>query len=295
MDKFEDEFENEGDDDESNEDVEKGDGLADMMSKILNQKVGDKIPVLAKRKTAMMKEVEGSRVDSDKSKRQRLEKKAEKEKQLVIPDASSADFERQLRKLATRGVVALFNAIAKTKKEAAEKEAAEKSKEKSEEPGDTEVHRPGVKQMTHENFLAMLKGLPEGKKDDATEDFAAAASGAEKRELDSIKKSARAKAATVIGGTQGSSGSSSSGAGAPAAGVTWNALLDDYPLAGQSMALKDWDKDDDDDNDDNEDGNKEDGISDIKEGGLRMTSSKEMEQQQKANTAAQQKTARRKK
>jgi hypothetical protein len=106
------------------------------------------------------------------------------------------------------------------------------------EPGDTEVHRPGVKQMTHENFLAMLKGLPEGKKDDATEDFAAAASGAEKRELDSIKKSARAKAATVIGGTQGSSGSSSSGAGAPAAGVTWNALLDDYPLAGQSMALK---------------------------------------------------------
>jgi hypothetical protein len=103
MDKFEDEFENEGDDDESNEDVEKGDGLADMMSKILNQKVGDKIPVLAKRKTAMMKEVEGSRLDSDKSKRQRLEKKAEKEKQLVIPDASSADFERQLRKLATRG------------------------------------------------------------------------------------------------------------------------------------------------------------------------------------------------
>jgi hypothetical protein len=71
--------------------------------------------------------------------------------------------------------------------------------------GDTEVHRPGVgvKQMTHENFLAMLKGLPAGKTDDATEDFAVAASGAEKRELISIKKSARAKAATVIGGTQG--------------------------------------------------------------------------------------------
>lgn len=107
--------------------------------------------------------------------------------------------------------------------------------------GDTEINRPGVgvKQMTHENFLAMLKGLPAGKTDvDATEDFAAAASGAEKKELNSIKKSARAKAAAVIGSTPGSSGSSSSGAGAPAAGVTWNALLDDYPLTGQSMALK---------------------------------------------------------
>ena len=160
---FYDEFDQgEAEDDEIG-DVAKGDGFADMMAKILNQKTGDKIPVLAKRKTALMKEAEGSHIDSDRLKRQRAAKKVEKEKQLVVPDLSSADFERQLRKLATRGgnvevmtllvssckicdcevitfesltfvllVVALFNAIAKTKKEAVEKEAAEKSEHKRE-------------------------------------------------------------------------------------------------------------------------------------------------------------------
>ena len=33
----------------------------------------------------------------------RAERKARKEKQLVLPDPSTADFERQLRKLATKG------------------------------------------------------------------------------------------------------------------------------------------------------------------------------------------------
>ena len=102
FDNFEDEFDVEEENNDG-EDVAKGDGLADMMSKILNQKVGEKVPVLAKRKTALMKEMEGSHVDFDRLKRQRAEKKAEKEKQLVVPDLTSADFERQLRKLATRG------------------------------------------------------------------------------------------------------------------------------------------------------------------------------------------------
>lgn len=160
---FYDEFDQDEAEDDEIGDVAKGDGFADMMAKILNQKTGDKIPVLAKRKTTLMKEVEGSHIDSDRLKRQRAAKKVEKEKQLVVPDLSSADFERQLRKLATRGgeiefmgflvsackicnyreitfkplscvllVVALFNAIAKTKKEAVEKEAAEKSEHKRE-------------------------------------------------------------------------------------------------------------------------------------------------------------------
>ena len=125
-------------DDEYMEEEEEGggkvkrDGLADMMSKILNQNIGDKVPVLAKRKTTMMKEMEGKQGDAERLKRQRIEKRAEREKQLVVPDHTSADFERQLRKLATRGVVALFNAVAKSKKEAADKEAAEKSKMKEE-------------------------------------------------------------------------------------------------------------------------------------------------------------------
>lgn len=100
---FYDEFDQDEAEDDEIGDVAKGDGFADMMAKILNQKTGDKIPVLAKRKTTLMKEAEGSHIDSDRLKRQRAAKKVEKEKQLVVPDLSSADFERQLRKLATRG------------------------------------------------------------------------------------------------------------------------------------------------------------------------------------------------
>ena len=110
IDTFEDEFDVEEEDNDGDDDrATKGDGLADMMSKILNQKVGDKIPVLAKRKTTLMKEMEGSHIDSDRLKRQRAEKKADREKQLVVPDLTSADFERQLRKLATRGGTKLLS------------------------------------------------------------------------------------------------------------------------------------------------------------------------------------------
>lgn len=108
IDFLEDEFDVEEEDHDEINDNDKADGFADMMSKILNQKTGDKVPVLAKRKTALMKEMEGSHKDADRLKRQRAEKKSEKEKQLVVPDLSSADFERQLRKLATRGGSWLF-------------------------------------------------------------------------------------------------------------------------------------------------------------------------------------------
>jgi TATA-binding protein-associated factor Taf7 len=85
------------------------DGFADMMSRILNQtaKAGDKsdehIPVLSKRKTAMMKEIEDESTEKARAKKLKLEKKANKEKHLVVPDVSTADFERELKRLATRG------------------------------------------------------------------------------------------------------------------------------------------------------------------------------------------------
>jgi hypothetical protein len=95
------------------------------------------------------------------------------------------------------------------------------------EGGDTEVHRPDVKQMTHENFLAMLKGLPAGEKEDAT------TSSSKAKALDSDNKPLRAKEGTVA------HSSSSRTADAPSgSSVTWNALKDDYPLGSQSMALK---------------------------------------------------------
>jgi hypothetical protein len=82
--------------------------------------------------------------------------------------------------------------------------------------------------MTHENFLAMLKGQKEDAK--VMEEFEAVTSKG-KSTINNDKLS-RGKS------SEKSSGSSSTGASGSAGPVTWNALLDDYPLAGQSMALK---------------------------------------------------------
>ena len=81
--------------------------------------------------------------------------------------------------------------------------------------------------MTHENFLAMLKGQKEDTK--VMAEFEAAASRTKSSE----------KSSTGIPQAPSSSSASNSTGGAGRAGaITWNALLDDYPLAGQSMALK---------------------------------------------------------
>ena len=50
-----------------------------------------------------MKEIDENRLNNTKIKKQRIERKAELTKQLVIPDVTTADYERQLKKLATRG------------------------------------------------------------------------------------------------------------------------------------------------------------------------------------------------
>lgn len=246
------EFEDDSEDEAERE--PRGDGLADMMSKILNQKIGDKVPVLAKRKTAMMKEVEGKHEDTERIKRQRIEKRAEREKQLVVPDHTSADFEKQLRKLATRGVVALFNAVAKAKKEAAEKEEAEKVKVEDE--ADRDIVRPdamNVKQMSDDSFLDMLKEAPEASASSSSTGGAAA---------DKANKGPKGAASSSSGSANGSGG------------VTWSALRDDYPLSkgqgkgkdkGSSVPLKSWDQDDSSD----DEGPAADG-NDEMEGGLRM-------------------------
>mmetsp|Transcript_28422 Transcript_28422/g.28730 ORF Transcript_28422/g.28730 Transcript_28422/m.28730 type:complete len:157 (-) Transcript_28422:114-584(-) len=99
------------------ESIEEVDGFASVISKILHQDTGNKIPVLAKRKTAIMKEIESEKDEKKQFKRQRMERKEERDKHLVIPDHTTGDYERQLRRLATRGVIALFNAISKAKHE----------------------------------------------------------------------------------------------------------------------------------------------------------------------------------
>jgi hypothetical protein len=83
--------------------------------------------------------------------------------------------------------------------------------------------------MTHENFLAMLKG---GKKDARVLEEFESTSNKGSIMTNSRDRSSGSEVAERI------AGKSSSGAAGAAGGITWNALLDEYPLAGQSMALK---------------------------------------------------------
>lgn len=94
---------------------------------------------------------------------------------------------------------------------------------------ETTINRTDVKQMTHENFLAMLKG---GKKDARVLEEFETSSNKGSIMTNSRDRSSGSEVAERI------AGKSSSGSSGAAGGITWNALLDEYPSAGQSMALK---------------------------------------------------------
>jgi hypothetical protein len=207
------------DDDDQNSEG-KQDGFADMMNKILNQNLGNKkVPVLAKRKTSIMKEIDGDVDEKERVRNQRLKRKEEKEKQLDIPDHTTLDFERQLRKLATRGVVALFNAISKSKRE----EIEVQNGDKKDDTENIKKSKPSLKQITQENFMEMLKDTS-NRKDSKSK--------IEEHYSDSDDEE---KLKTDVGAKG------------------WSALQDDY-LLDRKLALKDWDKDDssDDGEDDSE-------------------------------------------
>ena len=74
------------------------------------------MPVLAKRKTGIMKELEAEKKEKVELSKKKQQKYVMLNKQLVEPQLKS-DLERQLKRLATRGVVTLFNAIETAKKD----------------------------------------------------------------------------------------------------------------------------------------------------------------------------------
>ena len=94
---------NEDDDVDDEGEGDGTDGFANVMSKILNTSIDKKLPVLAKRKTAAMKEIEVERENRDRLKKKRIEKKMDKERHLVIPSVLQNDYEKGLKKVATRG------------------------------------------------------------------------------------------------------------------------------------------------------------------------------------------------
>ncbi len=199
------------------------DGLADMMKKILNQNVpSTKQPVLAKRKTQLMKEIENQKGEKSRLQKLRKERKLKKEKQLVIPDVLSMVYEKQLKKLATRGVVALFNAIAKAKKDSLAPPEEDDNKVSKASNGINKIPskaKPSLKQITQDNFLNLLSKNENNKQDNSVTN-------------ESINEKSD---------------------------KSWSVLKDNF-FVGNNMTLKDWDKDvsdddnyDNDDNDDNDD------------------------------------------
>lgn len=95
--------------------IDQKDGMADVMARILSQEVKKKAPVLAKRRTPLMKDMEKEKRERHRAKEAAEEKRAALNHQLYVPDHKDTERERQLRRIATRGVVALFNAVTKAR------------------------------------------------------------------------------------------------------------------------------------------------------------------------------------
>jgi hypothetical protein len=88
--------------------------FAAALGKVLARDLSGKAtPVLAKRRTAQEKHADRAAIAAREEKKLRKSRKKLRKLHLVAPAPQGSDFERQLRKVATKGVVALFNAISK--------------------------------------------------------------------------------------------------------------------------------------------------------------------------------------
>ena len=61
------------------------------------------VPLLAKRKTKAMKEMEEEGAKRAESRGKAVARRAQMTQQFVVPDHTATDYERQLKKIATRG------------------------------------------------------------------------------------------------------------------------------------------------------------------------------------------------
>mmetsp|Transcript_6798 Transcript_6798/g.13071 ORF Transcript_6798/g.13071 Transcript_6798/m.13071 type:complete len:322 (+) Transcript_6798:42-1007(+) len=220
-----------GDESSAEEEGQGRDGMADMMSKILHQQVdGGRIPVLAKRKTTIMKQLEQEKASHDRLKEARRQKREDKGKFMVVPDHSTGDYERQLRKVATRGVVALFNAITKAKREELEKDESEPKtapKSKAAEVGAlSRVNFVGLLQKEAAKATASTSSTTKSRESSVPTE-----SAGESHHDDDLDDSASSKKKKKSG---------------------WSALEDGL-LVDRKLALKDWDQDDDSEGDSEDD------------------------------------------
>ena len=97
------------------------DGFADAMGKILGEHVAeDANPVMLKRKTEQMRAIERAKAEQRAERARRQKRIARVDPGFAPPSGSdpvALTKERQLRRLATTGVVTLFNTIRKVQKQ----------------------------------------------------------------------------------------------------------------------------------------------------------------------------------
>ncbi|KAI9260472.1 Rrp15p-domain-containing protein [Phascolomyces articulosus] len=145
-------------DDESKNTKKKNssEAFSEAMTKILASSLTGsdrKQPIMARSKGTERK-IEDEKLEYKARKLLTAEKKAQKERGRVIPDYTSFDYEKRLRKVATRGVVKLFNAI-RTQQKATEV-AVTKVSEKHKASAAIDKAR-NVSTMSKSNFLDLLK------------------------------------------------------------------------------------------------------------------------------------------
>lgn len=126
-------------------------GWADAMAKILNKKTTNKAPILVKNK-----ELEK---EKEKFRKERLERRAQLDKKRewemmcrVKPDVvTDKEAERNLQRIATRGVVQLFNAVQKH-----QKNVDEKVKEAG---GSIRKRAKLISTVSKKDFISVLRGM----------------------------------------------------------------------------------------------------------------------------------------
>ena len=185
------------------------DGLSSVISKIVNQKVTKDIPVLEKRKnTNAQKDEEDLNYDVLKKKKKKIaESEPEDEATLQARALTSLTKERNLKKIASKGVVALFNAIMEAKKKSQEDAESSGGDDTFKgNPSDKRDINETVKKLTKTKFLNLL-----------TNDKLTKRPG---KEEESEKNNA------------------SKG---------WEVLKEDVDFHANQLMLRDWDKDDEED------------------------------------------------
>lgn len=91
-------------DDEGNEETHDAVGFGDAMSKILGQNVAeDAQPILAKRTTARMREIQSDRKETKTARLSAAEKRERDQNDMAVPDHTTAVQDRELRMIATKG------------------------------------------------------------------------------------------------------------------------------------------------------------------------------------------------